>query len=287
MKPVFSLCGLLLAFSVAAQNNEGNFHLDREYQINPKGTLDLSCSDARVLITGSTRKNAHVKIDREVTTRGLTFGHEDFTVEVSEQNGDLEIREHSNSVSVGVVGYHYEKYEITLEVPEGASLAIKGDDGDYRIRNIDGVISLRLDDADVEMTQCSGSKFKIRLDDGDIHMDEGKGTLELEGDDADIEIKNAQFTFVDARIDDGDLVIETSLAENGEYHIDAQDGLVSFTVTQGGGKFDISHDDGRIITDGNFSTVEDSENRTRLTLASGTAKVDIRTDDARIRLIKR
>jgi hypothetical protein len=287
MKFIASLFGLFLTFSVAAQSKEGNFHLDKEYTINPKGTVDITCSDAKVLITGSSRTNAHIKIDREVNTKGLTFGHDDFRVDVLEQNGDLEIRERSSSVSIGVVGYYYEKYNITIEVPEGTSLTIKGDDGDYRIKNIDGIISLRLDDADVEMTQCSGNKFKIRLDDGDLHMDEGKGSLELEGDDADIEIKNANFTFVDARTDDGDLVIETSLAENGEYRIDAQDGLVSFSVTKGGGKFDISHDEGRITTEGEFSTVEDSENRTLLTLASGSAKVDIRADDARVRLIKR
>ncbi len=287
MKPILSVFGLLLAISTIAQTKEGDFHLDKEYKISPAGTIKLNSSDAKVYITGSNRLGTHVKIDREVTTKGLTFGHDEFSVDVSEENGNLVIREHSNSVSIGVVGYYNEKYSIHIEAPEGASLLVKGDDGDYWITNMDGAISLDLDDADVELTQCTGSKFEFKLDDGEIKMDEGKGHLEIQADDSDIEIRNANFTYVEAKVDDGDLIMETSLSDNGEYFIDAQDGLVSFSVTKGGGKFDIRHDDGRVVTDGNFSTVEDSEDHTRLTLANGAAKVDIRADDARVRLTSR
>jgi hypothetical protein len=273
-----------LSFSVLSQDKGGNFHLDKEYKISPTGSVHLNSSDAKVYITGSSRTTAHVKIDRESTTKGLTFGHEEFSVDVNEENGDLRIREHSSSVSIGVVGYHYEKYTITIEAPEGTNLLVKGDDGDYRIRNINGAISLDLDDADVELIQCSGSKFEFRLDDGDIKMDEGKGRLEIDGDDADIRIRNARFSYVDAKVDDGDLLIETSLDDAGEYRISAQDGLVSFSVSAGGGKFDIHHDDGRVFADTGYKTEEDSEDRTRLTLGNGSAKVDIRADDARVRL---
>ena len=88
-------------------------------------------------------------------------------------------------------------------------------------------------------------------------------------------------------VDDGDLIIETSLADDGTYFIDAQDGLVSLAITKGGGKFDVRHDDARVITEGDFKITEDAEDRTRLTLANGVAKVDIRADDARVRLMKR
>ena len=270
-----------------AQTKDGIFQLDKEYKINPNGTIKLNASDAKVYVTGSTRNTAHVKIYRQVTTKGVVFGHEEFSVDVSEENGNLRIRETSNSTVVGMIGYNYEKYSITIEAPEGISLEVKGDDGDYWIRNIDGRISLDLDDADVELTGCSGDNFEFRMDDGDILMDEGKGRLDINADDADVKIQHAQFKSIVADIDDGDLIIETSLADNGDYQIRAQDGLVALTVTQGGGKFDIRHGDSRITTEGNFEQVERSDDRTSLRLASGTARVDIRTDDARVRLIKR
>ena len=58
------------------------------------------------------------------------------------------------------------------------------------------------------------------------------------------------------------------------------------TVLGGGGKFDIRHDDARVFAEGNFDTVERSEDRTRLTLANRNAKVNIRADDGRVRLIR-
>ena len=287
MKTLLATGILLSSFSVLAQSDKtGNFHLDKEFKMESAGVIHLSSSDAKVFIIGSSRSTAHVKIDREVTTKGLIFGEEKFTVDVTEQNGGLLIKERSGSTHVGMVGYYNENYTMNIEVPTGASLVIRGDDGDYFIKAVNGSIELDLDDADVELAGCLGSNFKIRLDDGDLRMDTGKGTLEVDADDADIVIKSASFEKIMADIDDGDFVIETALSENGDYYIDAQDGLISFTVLGGGGKFDIRHDDARVIAEGKFDTVEKSEDRTRLTLANGNAKVNIHADDARVRLIR-
>ena len=287
MKTLLATGILLSSFSVLAQSDKtGNFHLDKEFKMESAGVIHLSSSDAKVFIIGSSRSTAHVKIDREVTTKGLIFGEEKFTVDVTEQNGDLLIKERSGSTHVGMVGYYNENYTMNIEVPTGASLVIRGDDGDYFIKAVNGSIELDLDDADVELAGCLGSNFKIRLDDGDLRMDTGKGTLEVDADDADIVIKSASFEKIMADIDDGDFVIETALSENGDYYIDAQDGLISFTVLGGGGKFDIRHDGARVIAEGKFDTVEKSEDRTRLTLANGNAKVNIHADDARVRLIR-
>lgn len=287
MKSIIAVLFCMVTMTSLAQTKDGIFQIDRDYAMSPKGTIKLNSSDAKVYITGSTRATAHVKIYRQVTTRGVVFGQEEFAVDVYEEGGNLIIREHSNSTAVGMIGYHYEKYEITLEVPEGVSLNVRGDDGDYRIRNVDGDIALDLDDADVELSACSGDDFRFRLDDGDIVMDEGKGKLDVDADDADVHITNANFTSIIADVDDGDLQIETSLADNGDYVINAQDGLVALTITKGGGKFDVRHGDSRVTTEGNFTQIDRSDNRTSLVLASGNARVDIRADDGRVRLVKR
>lgn len=289
MKAIAILFLFAFSLSLSAQSDKNSdFHLDKEYKISKEGTLTLRCSDAKVFISGSGRSTAKIKIDREVETKGIVFGgHDEFNVEVDELNGNLEIRENKSYSASGIVGYYHEKYTININLPEGASLIVKGDDGDYQINNIDGAISVDLDDADIELTACSGNEFRFTMDDGDIVMDEGKGKLDVDADDADVKITNGAFTSIQADVDDGDLVIETSLSDNGDYYINAQDGLIALTVTNGGGKFDIRHDDARVITEGKFQTIEESENRTRLTLASGNATVDIRADDARVRLVKR
>jgi hypothetical protein len=286
MKTFLSIIFSLFVSCSFAQN-EGNFHLDKEYKIGQHGLVRLQTSDAKVTITGSSRTTAHVKIDREVTTRGLTFGHERFYVEVNEGNDDLDIREHSSSVSVGVVGYYSEKYTITIEIPTATGLAVKGDDGYYFIQNVGGAISMKLDDGSAELTGCTGDQFDFRLDDGNLKMDQGRGRIEITGDDTDVQIRQASFTQFRANIDDGDLVLETSIPDNGNYSIRAQDGMVALTVISGGANFDIHYDDGRITMEGAFKIIDKSESDMQVMLASGKANVSIHADDARVKLVAR
>jgi hypothetical protein len=262
----------------------GNFKLDQDYSISKTGTVDLRSSDADVFITGSDRTTAHVKIERTVESKGVVWGDEEFTVKVEEENGDLIIRERQENVRVGVIGYYRENYKIELQVPIGVSLKVQGDDGDYFIKNINGFISLDIDDADAELYSCTGNKFWFRVDDGDILMDGGKGELEIEGDDSDVRIRNAAFTSIEVDMDDGDMKIETSLAANGNYSIHSEDGSIELNITAGGATFDIRHDDARVVTEGNFKSIQKDEDHTRVSLADGSAKVNIRLDDGGVRL---
>jgi hypothetical protein len=273
----------MFTFISVAFAQDGEFHLDKVYKIGKAGTIDLSSSDAKVFITGSDRSDARVKVDRKLVTKGWVSGDHDFRVEVVEQNGNLRIRENQNSVNVSF-GYYHEEYKIEIEAPEGVTLIVRGDDGDYFIKNINGSITMSVDDADAELTGCKGSEFSFRFDDGDLRMDQGKGNIEIDADDADVEIYDASFTSIDAVVDDGDLIIETSLADNGNYQFNSQDGLVSLRVTKGGGKFDIHHEDASISLQGDFKTLYESEDETRVALANGNAKVTVRADDARIKL---
>ncbi len=284
MKNLFLAILTLCVVSIAVAQKDGDFHLDNVYKIDKKGTIDLSSSDAKVYITGSLRPDVHVKIDRTVETKGIYNSREEFTVEVETMNGDLRIRERQNSYNSGFITYQREDYKIEIEAPEGVTLAIRGDDGDYFIKNINGSISMSLDDADAQLTACKGNKFTFRIDDGDIRMDEGRGDLEIDADDADVEVYKGQFSSIDASSDDGDIIIQTSLADNGQYTFRCQDGMVSLDVTGGGGEFTVHHDDGHISTTGDFKTTYESEDQTRLTLAKGTAKVTVRADDARVKL---
>lgn len=287
MKSYLLLAFSLVALTVSAQSKKTeDFHLDKEYKLNSDGIIYLNASDAKVTITGSARATAHVKIDREITTQGITFGERGFTVDVVGENGNLSVKERSNGTTVNMVGYYDERYTIKIEAPEGASVVIRGNDGNYSIEAVNGSIDVNVDDADVQLTGCKGNSFRVRMDDGDLRMDTGKGSLEVDADDGDVDIKNASFEKISARLDDGDFIIDTSLSANGEYSIHVKDGSIEWTVRNGGGQFDVRHDDARVVTTGNFDEVEKTEKRTRLTLAGGNARIDIRADDARVRLVK-
>jgi hypothetical protein len=279
---LFLLCFVICGAFVNAQN--GDFRLDEKYKMSPSGTIDLTSSDAKVFITGSTRSDAHVKIDRKVVTKGVYNSSGEFTIDVDADGGNLKIRERQSGTMVGIIGYYREDYRIEISAPEGVSLVIHGDDGDYYIKNVNGAITMSLDDADAELSECKGNQFSFRIDDGDIRMDSGKGSLEVDADDADVSIYHASFSSIEADVDDGDLIIETSLVNEGRYSLNSEDGSISMTITGGGGEFDIRHDDANVLADSGFKTNEESESRTRLSLDKGSAKVTMRLDDAKVKL---
>jgi hypothetical protein len=279
------LATLATLTSVCATAQNRDFHLDKEYTLSPTGTIHLHSGDAKVFITGSNRPTAHVRIDRSVDVKGYA-SDQNFHMDVTENNGDLKIQEAKSAISVKVVGTYIVSYRIEIEAPEGASLKVVGDDGHYSIKNMNGTIQVDADDADVDLVGCKGDKFVFRMDDGDVRMDQGHGSLDIKGDDVDAFFYNATFTDIVASMDDGDLTVETSLDNKGSYSLRSEDGTIALTITKGGGEFSIMHDDTHVVTQGNFKTLEDHEDFKRLALAEGSAKVNIRAEDGRVRLIQ-
>ncbi|MBS1508382.1 MAG: DUF4097 family beta strand repeat protein [Bacteroidetes bacterium] len=283
MKTSLTLLAFGLASVTFAQKDPNEFHLDKEYKISANGTLRLTASDAHVIIHGSSRQTARVRIDRVVTKKGWIFNEHPFDVEINENEDGLTIKEKPHSIS-GVIGFYSEKYTIEIDVPASVSVDVHGDDGKYKVDHINGAASFRLDDADITLTDCEGADFYFNVDDGRVTMNGGRGKLEVKGDDAHITISNGAFNSISTSTDDGDLSIETSLAEGGNYRINAEDGSVAFVVTSGGGKFDVYHDDGKVTADSKFVAVKETDERKQFSLANGNANVDIHADDARVKL---
>jgi hypothetical protein len=283
MRKIFTSLALLLSVATASAQDD-SYQLDQTYPMSPTGTIDLRASDARVTITGSKRKDAHVRVERKVTAKDVTAGKRDFRVEVTTEDGNLKFREFEQGQNITGVGYYKVDYRITIEAPEGASLQVDGNDGTYVVNNIDGNLSLELNDFDARLSGCSGDSFRFRTNDGDLVMDEGRGTLDLDGNDGDVDIRNGRFERIEAKWNDGDLRIATSLTNTGSYRINSGDGSLELAITGGGGVFDINHDDGSVTQRGNFTTLLQEENRTRLQLNGGSAQVRVQAGDASVRL---
>ena len=283
-KYLLSILALFSTTIILAQ--DGDFNLDKTYPINLSGTIVLKSSDADITITGSDRSDVHVKVMRKVTSKGWSMGTREFTIEVEERCGNLEIIERSSGSHVSFVGYMNETYKIDIEAPKGVSLDLDGDDGDYFITSVDGAITLDIDDGDADFKNCNGRYFSFNLDDGDIRMDKAAGRLSVKMDDGDLEIDNADFTIIDATVNDGDIKLATTLDDDGGYYIRADDAGLYLVVLGGGGRFDIRHDDSRISAARDFEFIREAEEETILELAGGNAKFNIKTDDSSIRLSK-
>lgn len=277
---------VLSVFSVHAQE-EGEFHLDKTYSLGANGIIHLNSEDADVRITGSDRSDVHVKIDRVESVNGIRSGSRTFKVDVEEVRGDLVIKERRSGNVRFSIGTFRTEYQITIEMPRNGGLKIDGEDDDYVIRNIDGIISMRVEDGDIELLDTKSKSIDVRIEDGDLRVDGGIGNLLVENEDGDIDVRNGAFTRIDVTSEDGDVAIETSLSDDGSYEINSDDADIDFVVLNGGGKFYVAKDDGRVSSSSDFKVEEERDHRVTLSLDGGKADVDIRVNDGRVRFSKR
>lgn len=276
----------LVAAPVAAQDTQ-TYNMDETFAIDSGGSVILDSNDADVEIRGTDRSDVHVVVYYRRIARGVHIGGDrEFEMVAEERGGDLVLRERIRgegdfNISLGSVE---ETYRITIEAPRSVSLELNGDDDDYEIREVDGDIAIHAEDGDLWLQDCGGSSFRFTLDDADLEMDGGRGELTLNFEDGDIDIRDGAFTRIRTDGDDGDIRLETSLADDGSYRFDSEDGDLHLYVTDGGGTFVIDHDDPSVRASSAYERLQEEEHRSRYRLAGGSARVDVRTDDGRITL---
>lgn len=285
------LLALMLTTTLALAQNDrdkgSDYHLDQNYEMNATGTLHLSSSDANVRIIGSNRTDVHVKIDRQEEIRGFSSRGGSFEVNVENRGGDLYVTERKGRGPRITMGSYRIDYEILIELPEGASLRVKGDDDDYYVRNVEGAIDMEADDGDIELVDCNGSRFDLNLEDGDLKMNGGQGKLYISLDDGDADILNGKFEELEMKVEDGTIIVETEISDSGIYDIRGDDARIEFVVLAGGGDFNITKDDGSVRASDKFETIRETDYRSELRLKGGKADVQIRTNDGRVRLSAR
>lgn len=81
-------CVLFLSIPILAQGSE--FHLDKEHDLAPHGTIELYSHDANV---GSERNTVHLVVDRKVETKGISRKEQGFEIGVESNDGNLKVEE--------------------------------------------------------------------------------------------------------------------------------------------------------------------------------------------------
>lgn len=275
----------LFAGSVSAKTT--SYHLDEVYKLAPDGTIYLTTNDADVLIAGSDRDDVHVVVDyaRDVSGLGVKSSEEPFEMDVTEEKGNLHIRERGGSTSyVGLMVSIHEEYSVTIEAPKNARLQIKGDDDTYMINSFTAPVRLRMEDGRARLRDMSGDQFEFEMDDGHIELEGGTGLLDVYTEDGSFYCENGAFQTIRAETEDGELEIATTLNDKGDYHLRGEDGDVTLTVLGGGGEISVDYDDGGARATGDFNQVDKDDGYRLFKLPGGDARVRIRVEDGRVSL---
>ncbi len=278
---------LLAAGVVGAEDND--YDLDEVYSIQKDGTLSLSTEDAEVILRGTDRKDVHLVVHREINVTGTftKFEQEPFSMEVEESNGNLMIRESGGSVSISGMFISVEEiYTVEVEVPNSINIRLYGEDDAIDIQGINGKIAVKCEDGEVKIANCDSDEFDLEIEDGELVLRGGRGTLNAFAEDGEITVLAGNYNTIEADVEDGEIEIETSLADNGEYMLRADDGEITFRVTEGGGDFHVRFDDGRGRASRAFETVEEDDNYRHFRLKGGSAVVRAKVSDGDVKFEK-
>ncbi len=262
--------------SINAQ--EITYSVDELYAIALNGTLELDTDDAAVTIIGSEREDVHLKLEYRCNVRGILVSPYDLSIK--EVNGNLKIQDRKNS---GVMIMSTDvTYTILIEVPQGVSLNLIGDDDRYQIVNISGNVSLDMDDGIANLSDTQSDVYNITMDDGVVRLDDSHGKLYARIDDGDLICDDSSFHRIDVKTDDGTVDIATDLADDGYYRFVADDGHIVLDVLRGGGEFTI--DGGGVFSEAEYTLTYNSEEMRIYELAGGSANVTFTMDDGTVTL---
>ncbi len=267
-----------------AETKNFDYDLDETYSIKQDGLLSLKSDDAEVVITGSDRKDVHLVVWKRLSISGTfeILQMESFAIEVEETDGNLFIRENSGGISISGSISMREDYTITIDAPSGISLRLRGSDDNYTVNNVDGSISMRLDDGSAKIRDCDGDNFNLDVDDGDLEMIGGSGQLEAFVCDGDMKFDRGNFSSIDAACEDGDLEIYTLLSQDGSYSLDVEDGSIRFHVLDGGGDFFARYEDGRARASKKFEIIDEHEGYRHWRLPGGKASIRASVSDGSV-----
>ncbi len=281
----FFLLLLFLQIAIASfgQSDELRFDLAKTYPLDTGASVILISKNATVNIVAGSRKDVALTVHYRASAKGIKVGDTDFKVEVTQPEGNLQIKE----VVTGnqrVIGKLDKEYTIDLQVPLYAKLDIRGVDDHYRIRNVQEDTRIAVDDAHIEVYDFAGSELNITADDGEVQVVGGRGKLYLRLDDADLKILKGEFSQIDYRGEDGDIYAENSLLSNTLLKFSGDDNTVNLVITRGGGSFRVQYDKSKLEYDKNFKMTNKDRHFTALALTGSRGKVVIAGDNLKVKL---
>ncbi len=277
---------LYLAFCVLpafSQQEELQFDLSKTYPLDTGATVILISKNATVNIVAGLRNDVALKVHYRASAKGLKLGETDFKMEVTQPEGNLQIKE----VVTGnqrVIGKLDKEYTIDMQIPAYASLDIRGQDDHYRIKAVRQNMRIAVDDAHIEVYDFAGDELNITADDGEVQVVGGRGKLHLRLDDADLKILKGEFSQIDYRGVDGDIYAENSLLSNTLLKFSGDDNTINLVITRGGGSFRVQYDKSKLEYDRNFRMTNKDRHFTTLALTGSRGKVVIAGDNLKVKL---
>jgi len=261
------------------------FTLDETYNLGEKGSISLRTNGANVRILITENPETTVKSIYRIDTKGLKIGNKDpVELEASVSGDSLLLSEKEQKGTRIVLGSKSVEYNITIETPADTDVNLRGEGNSYFVRELTGNITIKGKGLQIDLQKCRGENFVFDLDDSTLDMDQGNGSLTLKMNKGVARLKDINFEVMGVNVDKGEVNMYSFLPDNGNYVMDIDDGKLLFHIIDGGGTFTITHNDLRILSNGEFTVPLNSKNETIYKREGGSAQISIDADKSRIKL---
>lgn len=262
-----------------------DFTLDETYNLGKKGSIHLATNGANVRILTTDEPETTVRSIYRIDTKGLKIGSKDpVELEASVSGDSLLLGEKEQKGTRIVLGGKSVEYNITIETPTDTDLNLQGEGNSYFVRELTGNITIKGKALQIDLQKCRGEKFIFDLNDSTLDMDQGEGSLTLKMNKGLARLKDINFEVMGVNVDKGEVNMFTHLPDNGNYVMDIDDGKLLFHIINGGGTFSITHNDLRILSEGEFTVPLNSKSETIYEREGGSAQISIDADNSNIKL---
>lgn len=193
--------------------------VDETYALKDGGMLRIDVDDVDVYIREAEGKTSHVGVfvAGPDADRAVEFFEDqlDFAAEMNGNELTISSRGPEHGSASFWQAYRRVQVWMIVSIPSRCNGDITTNDGDLRIDHLDGEITIRTDDGDVDVRSLTGSMIDIRSEDGDISAGTLDATdVEINTSDGDVAAQRIKGTQVSVSSSDGDITVENIEGED-------------------------------------------------------------------------
>ena len=266
-----ALAILLIVFSAGAMAVEVKKEEVKTVAFKVGGTVHLSALEGNMVVQGWDRDEVQIRMVKRAWGRSEREAQallDAIEVVIREGNDRLMIRETPSEGQRRHTifdvfdrdfweerGWRSQVVDFELRVPRHVQLRLEGDEGDVELSQLQGKISVEMDEGDIHVDSVETDDLEIRIDEGDVSVngcrDVGGGLLKIDADEGRIRIENCRFDEMDLASDEGDLILtevtvrrlwltadegdveaDFQPVKNGNYRIEVEEGDIELVLAE-------------------------------------------------------
>lgn len=239
-------------------------HFNRTFEVGEGTRLVLEHEDGNVSITPWDKPILEAEIHyRAEVIRGQA---PEFDLETNQGTNEVRISGRWQRTSRQPFAVRELENRYTIRAPRHLDLEIRGEDGDVRIHDWSGRVTIQTEDGAVDLQDVDSPSLQIRMEDGNLRL------------------TRARVPEIEVRSEDGDLDLELLRQDSLDCRIRGEDGRVRVRLEAGSSiRFSVSTDEGEIRVDHpEAADVSRGPGGVSGRIGGGTGRLEVATNDGAV-----